>query len=149
MIISDLYIRYLLKFVLSVDFKSAATCLIGSHRRTQYYYIMNTLKNNVQLIGRLGQHPEIITFDDGNKMAKFTMATNDRYKDKNGKKAEKTYWHNIIVRGGLVKVVEEYVEKGQEIMIAGKLTNRSWEDEDGNQRYTTEIFCRELLMISK
>lgn len=110
---------------------------------------MNTLRNKVQLIGRLGQEPEITTFPDGNKIAKFSMATDDSYKDKNGQKVERAYWHTIIVRGGLVKVVESYVQKGQEIAIEGKLTNRSWEDKDGNKRYITEVICNELLMLSK
>ena len=110
---------------------------------------MNTLKNKVQLIGRLGQDPEIVTFNDGNKMAKFSLATDDSYKDKNGNKVERAYWHNIVVKNGLVKVVEEYVTKGQEIAIEGKLTNRVWEDKDGNKRYVTEVVCNELLMLSK
>ena len=110
---------------------------------------MSTLKNKVQLIGRLGQDPEIITFEDGNKMAKFSLATDDSYKDKNGNKVERTYWHSIIVKNGLAKVVENYIAKGQEIVIEGKLTNRSWEDKNGNKRYVTEIFANELLMLSK
>ncbi|MCX7548511.1 single-stranded DNA-binding protein [Xanthomarina sp. F1114] len=110
---------------------------------------MKTLRNKVQLIGRLGQDPEIINFEDGNKMAKFSMATDDSYKDKNGQKVERAYWHNVVVRGGLVKVVEEYVSKGKEIAVEGKLTNRSWEDKDGNKRYITEVLCDELLMLSK
>lgn len=109
--------------------------------------IMNALRNKVQLIGRLGQEPEIITFDDGNKMAKFSMATDDSYKDKDGVKVERAYWHNIVVRGGLVTIVENYVQKGQEIAIEGKLTHRSWEDQDGHKRYITEIFCNELLLL--
>ncbi|RDK88377.1 single-stranded DNA-binding protein [Marinirhabdus gelatinilytica] len=110
---------------------------------------MNALRNKVQLIGRLGQDPEIVTFKDGNKMAKFSMATDDSYKDKDGNKVERAYWHNVIVHGGLVNVVENYVVKGQEIAIEGKLTNRSWEDKDGNKRYVTEVLCNELLMLSK
>ncbi len=110
---------------------------------------MNALKNKVQLIGRLGQDPEIVTFNDGNKMAKFSLATDDSYKDKNGNKVERAYWHNIVVKNGLVKVVEEYVTKGQEIAIEGKLTNRVWEDKDGNKRYVTEVVCNEFLMLSK
>ncbi|WP_027879170.1 MULTISPECIES: single-stranded DNA-binding protein [Mesoflavibacter] len=110
---------------------------------------MNALKNKVQLIGRLGQDPEIITFNDGNKMAKFSLATDDSYKDKNGNKVERAYWHNIVVKNGLVKVVEDYVTKGQEIAIEGKLTNRTWEDKEGNKRYVTEVICNELLMLSK
>ncbi|GGH45476.1 single-stranded DNA-binding protein [Mangrovimonas yunxiaonensis] len=110
---------------------------------------MNTLRNKVQLIGRLGQDPEIVNFKDGNKMAKFSLATDDSYKDKEGNKVERAYWHNIVVRNGLVNVVENYVTKGQEIALEGKLTNRSWEDKDGNKRYITEIVCNELLMLGK
>ncbi|MBR9758210.1 MAG: single-stranded DNA-binding protein [Algicola sp.] len=110
---------------------------------------MNTLRNKVQLIGRLGQDPEIVNFKDGNKMAKFSLATDDSYKDKNGNKVARTYWHNVVVRNGLVKVVESYISKGQEIAIEGKLTNRSWEDKDGQTRYSTEIVCNELLMLGK
>ncbi|NLN24211.1 MAG: single-stranded DNA-binding protein [Bacteroidetes bacterium] len=110
---------------------------------------MNALRNKVQLIGRLGQEPEIITFTNGNKIAKFSLATDDSYKDKDGNKVERTYWHNIVVNGGLVKVVEDYVHKGQEVAIEGKLTNRTWEDKDGNKRYITEIYCQEILMLSK
>ncbi|MEO8933618.1 MAG: single-stranded DNA-binding protein [Xanthomarina sp.] len=108
---------------------------------------MNTLRNTVQLIGRLGQDPEVVNFPDGNKIAKFSMATDDSYKDKNGNKVERAYWHNVVVKGGLVEVVEKYVTKGKEIAIEGKLTNRSWDDKDGKKHYITEIFCNELLML--
>ncbi len=108
---------------------------------------MNTLRNKVQLIGRLGQEPEIITFKDGNKMAKFSMATDDSYKDNQGNKIERAYWHNIVIKGGLVKVVEEYVKKGQEIAVEGKLTNRSYDTKEGEKRYVTEILVNELLLM--
>src|SRR5690606_19773320 len=110
---------------------------------------MNTLRNKVQLIGRLGQDPEIITFEDGGKIARFNLATDDSYKDKKGDKVERTYWHSVVVKNGLVKVVEDYVTKGKEIAIEGKLTNRSWDDKDGNKHYVTEIVANELLMLSK
>ncbi|WOC41097.1 single-stranded DNA-binding protein [Polaribacter sp. HL-MS24] len=108
---------------------------------------MNTLRNKVQLIGRLGQEPEIVTFQDGNKIAKFSMATDDSYKDKNGEKVERTFWHNIIVKGGLVSVVQNYVKKGQEIAVEGKLTNRSYETKEGEKRYLTEILVHDLLLL--
>ena len=108
---------------------------------------MNALRNTVQLIGRLGQDPEIVNFPDGNKMAKFSMATDDSYKDKSGTKVERTYWHNVVVKGGLVEIVEKYVAKGKEIAIEGKLTNRSWDDKDGKKHYMTEIICNELLLL--
>jgi len=110
---------------------------------------MSTLKNRVQLIGRLGQDPQIITFEDGNKIANFTMAVDDNYKDKDGNKIERTYWHNIVVRGSLVAVVEQWVSKGKEIAVEGKLTNRSYDDKDGNKRWITEVVCSELLLLSK
>ena len=110
---------------------------------------MNSLRNKVQLIGRLGQDPEIITFEDGGKMAKFSLATDESYKDKNGQKVERTFWHSIVVKNGLVNVVENYVTKGQEIAIEGRLANRSWDDKDGNKRYSTEVLVNELLMLGK
>lgn len=108
---------------------------------------MNALRNKVQLIGRLGQEPEIVNFEDGNQLAKFSIATDDSYKDKEGNKIERTHWHNVIVRGGLVKVVESFVQKGQEIAVEGKLTSRSYDDKDGIKRYITEVICNELLLL--
>lgn len=110
---------------------------------------MNSLKNRVQLIGRLGQDPEIITFEDGGKIARFNLATDDSYKDKQGNKIERTYWHPVVVKNGLVKVVENYITKGKEIAIEGKLTNRSWDDNDGKKHYVTEVVVNELLMLGK
>jgi len=110
---------------------------------------MNALRNKVQLIGRLGQDPEIISFADGNKMAKFSLATDDSYKDKNGAKVERTDWHNVVVKGNLVTVVENYVNKGKEVAIEGKLTTRSYETKQGEKRYITEVVCNELLLLSK
>lgn len=108
---------------------------------------MNALRNKVQLIGRLGQEPEIVNFEDGKQLAKFSMATDDSYKDNQGNKVERTQWHNVVVRGGLVKVVDNYVQKGQEIAIEGKLTSRSYDDKDGITRYITEVMCNELLLL--
>ena len=96
---------------------------------------MNTLRNKVQLIGRLGQDPEIVTFPDGNKLAKFSLATDDSYKDKSGNKVVRTYWHNIIVNGQMVKIVENYVKKGQEIAVEGKLTNKSYDTKEGEKKF--------------
>ncbi len=110
---------------------------------------MNALRNKVQLIGRLGQDPEIVNFENGKQLAKFSLATDDSYKDQNGQRVERTDWHNVVVWGNLVKVVENYVTKGKEIAVEGKLTTRSWEDKEGIKRYTTEIVCNELLLLSK
>ena len=109
---------------------------------------MNVLKNNVQLIGRLGNNPEIKTFDSGKRMATFSLATNDVYKDSGGNRVEDTQWHNIVVWGNKVEVVERYLEKGIEVALSGKLTYRNYEVE-GQKRYTTEIKLAEFLMMSR
>ena len=109
---------------------------------------MNFLKNNVQLIGRLGNNPEIKTFDSGKRMATFSLATNDVYKNNKGERVEDTQWHNIVVWGKKVDLVERYLEKGSEIAVTGKLTYRNYEVE-GQKRYTTEITLQELLMMNK
>lgn len=108
---------------------------------------MNTLRNKVQLIGNLGNDPEIITMDSGKKLAKFSIATNESYKNAQGEKVVDTQWHNIIAWGKTAEIIESYVSKGKEVAIEGKLTNRSWEDKEGNKRYTTEVVCNELLML--
>ena len=111
--------------------------------------MMNTLRNKVQLIGNLGNDPEIITLDSGKKLAKFSLATNEYYKDANGQKQTKTDWHNLVAWNKTAEIIENYVTKGKEIAIEGKLTNRSWDDKEGNKRYTTEVVVSEVLMFSK
>ncbi|WP_044401666.1 single-stranded DNA-binding protein [Lacinutrix sp. Hel_I_90] len=108
---------------------------------------MNTLKNKVQLIGNLGQDPEIINLESGKMLAKFSIATNDSYKNASGEKVTDTQWHRIVAFGKTAEIIEKYVTKGKEIAIEGKLTTRSWEDKDGMKRYTTEVVCSELLML--
>ena len=110
---------------------------------------MNTLRNKVQLIGNLGNDPEIITLDSGKKLAKFSLATNESYKDANGQKQTKTDWHNLVAWNKTADIIEKYVTKGKEIAIEGKLTNRSWDDKEGNKRYTTEVIVSEVVMFSK
>ena len=108
---------------------------------------MNTLRNKVQLIGNLGNSPEIITLDSGKKLAKFSLATNESYKNAEGEKVTETQWHNLIAWGKTAEIVEKYLEKGKEIAIEGKLTSRSYDDKDGNKRYITEVVVNELLML--
>ncbi len=109
---------------------------------------MSTLKNSVQLIGRLGNEPAIKTFDSGKRMATFSLATNETYYNNKGEKVDDTQWHNIVVWGKKVDVVENYLSKGSEIAIEGKLINRSYERE-GVKKYITEINLNELLMLGK
>ncbi|MBN96373.1 MAG: single-stranded DNA-binding protein [Flavobacteriaceae bacterium] len=108
---------------------------------------MNTLRNKVQLIGNLGKDPEIITLENGSKLAKFSLATNENYKDKNGEKQSKTEWHNLIAWNKTAELIEKYVTKGKEIAIEGKLSNKSYEDKEGQKRYLTEVIVNELLLL--
>ncbi|WP_291870592.1 single-stranded DNA-binding protein [Maribacter sp.] len=110
---------------------------------------MNALKNKVQLIGYLGQDPEIVTLDGGKKLAKFSIATTDNYKNANGEKVEDTQWHNIVAWGKTADIVENYLLKGKQVAIDGKLTHRSYDGKDGEKRYITEIRCNEVLMLGK
>lgn len=108
---------------------------------------MNTLRNKVQLIGNLGNDPEIINLDSGSKLAKFSIATNESYKNSQGEKVVDTQWHNVVAWGKIAEIIENFVTKGKEIAIEGKLTTHSWEDKEGLKRYTTEVVCNELLML--
>jgi len=108
---------------------------------------MSTLRNKVQLIGNLGNDPEIITLESGQKLAKFSLATNESYKDSDGQKQTKTDWHNLIAWGKTADIVEKYITKGKEIVIEGKLTNRSYETKEGEKRYVTEVVVNEILML--
>ena len=108
---------------------------------------MSTLKNNVQLIGRLGKDPEIRTFDSGKKQASFTIATNETYKNQKGEKVEDTQWHNLVIWGKLADVAGQYLKKGSEIAVQGKLTYRSYETSGGEKRYVTEISVDDLVML--
>ncbi|HHC79982.1 MAG TPA: single-stranded DNA-binding protein [Flavobacteriia bacterium] len=110
---------------------------------------MNTLRNKVQLIGNLGNNPEVITLDSGKKLARFSIATNDFYKNANGEKVEDTQWHNVIAWNKTAEIVEKYLVKGNEVAIEGKLTTRSYEDKTGIKKYFTEIVVNELLMLGK
>ena len=108
---------------------------------------MSTLRNKVQLIGNLGNDPEIITLEGGKKLAKLSLATNEHYKDKEGQKQTKTEWHNVVAWNKTAEVIEQYVSKGQEIAVEGKLTSRSYQDKEGNKRYTSEVVIDELLLL--
>lgn len=108
---------------------------------------MNTLRNSVKLIGRIGQDPEIKTLDKGNKFAKFSLATSDSFTAKDGSKQEQTQWHNIVMWGNLATICEKYLKKGKEIAIDGRLTYRTWEDKNGTKRTISEIVASEMLFV--
>jgi single-strand DNA-binding protein len=97
--------------------------------------------NQVTIVGRLGKDPEVKTFNNGGRIANFSVATSEEWKSKDtGEKQSRTEWHNVTIQGdGLVGVVEKYLTKGSEVAIIGKLQTRKWQNKDGNDRYTTEV----------
>jgi single-strand DNA-binding protein len=110
---------------------------------------MNALKNRVQLIGHVGQEPEIKNLEGGKKVANITIATNDVYYKENGDKVEQTEWHRVSAWGKTAEIIEKYVIKGKEIAIEGKLTHRSYDDKNGEKRYITEVVASEVLLLGK
>lgn len=106
---------------------------------------MTTLRNSVHLIGHLGNDPEIKTFGNNRSMVRFSLATNDYYRDAEGKQTKETQWHNIIAWGKTAEIAEKILSKGRETAIQGKLVNRSWEDKDGVKHYMTEVVANEIL----
>ncbi|MGO3719381.1 MAG: single-stranded DNA-binding protein [Mesonia hippocampi] len=108
---------------------------------------MSTLKNHVQLIGNVGQEPIITNLESGKKVARFSIATNEFYKNDKGEKTETTDWHTVVAWGKIAEIVEKYVGKGKEIGIKGKLRTRTYTTDDGNQRYVTEVEGREILLL--
>ena len=110
---------------------------------------MNALKNRVQLIGHLGQNPELKTFDNDKKMAKFSIATNEVYYNAKGEKVEDTQWHNIVMWGKTAEIADKYLKKGSEVCLEGKLVNRSYETKEGEKKYITEVVVNEMVMLGK
>jgi single-strand DNA-binding protein len=110
---------------------------------------MYALKNKVQLIGNLGNAPEVKTLESGKKMARFSVATNESYRNAKGEKITETQWHNLVAWGKVAEIVEKYLAKGKEVMIEGKLVNRSYNDKDGNKKFITEVQVNEILMLGE
>ena len=106
--------------------------------------------NKVILIGNLGKDPDVRHLENGATVANFPIATSENYKDrKTGEKVSQTEWHNIVVWRGLADITERYLKKGDKIYIEGKLRTRSWQDQDGNTKYTTEVVADNLTMLGK
>ena len=103
--------------------------------------------NKAIIVGRCGKDPEVINLESGTTIAKFTVATNETYKNKQGEKVENTEWHQIILWRGLAEVAEKYVKKGDLLYIEGKIRTRSWDDKDGKKHYTTEIVGDTMQML--
>jgi single-strand DNA-binding protein len=118
-----------------------------SNFKQQKSNCMYALKNKVQLIGNLGNNPEIRTLDGGKKMARFSVATNETYRSAKGEKVTETQWHNLIAWGKVAEIAEQFLTKGSEVAIEGKLINRNYTDKDGVKRYVTEVQVNEVLLL--
>ena len=106
------------------------------------------MKNRAQLIGHVGQEPEIKNLESG-RVANFTIATNENYTNAKGEKVEQTEWLRVSAWGKTVDIIEKLLTKGSHVAIEGKLTHRSYDDKDGNKRYITEVVANELVLLSK
>ena len=109
---------------------------------------MYALKNKVQLIGNLGNAPEIKNTESGKKLARFSIATNENYRNAKGEKVTETTWHNLVAWGKVADLAEKFLLKGTEVVIEGKLINRSYTDKDGNKKYISEVQVNELLLLN-
>ena len=108
---------------------------------------MNALRNKVQLIGNVGNDPEIRNLEGGKKVANLTIATRDSYKNDKGEKVEQTEWHRVVAWGKTAEIIERFVTKGKEIAIEGKLTHRSYDDKNGEKKSITEVLVNDLLLL--
>ncbi len=108
---------------------------------------MNAIKNKVQLIGHLGADPELRSLDNGNQLARFSLATNEAYKNQKGEKEEKTQWHSVVAWGKLAGIADQLLSKGTEVVVDGRLTHRNYEDKEGIKRYSTDIVANELYVL--
>lgn len=105
--------------------------------------------NKTQLIGHLGIDPEVKNLEKNTKVARFTLATDDSYFDKKGNKVEQTDWHNIVAWRGIAEIIEKYTKKGSQIYVEGKSKSRTWEDKEGQKRYTTEVIAENIILLDK
>ena len=110
---------------------------------------MMQLKNSVQLIGRLGKDPELQQLKNGGCLTKFSLATNDSYKNARGERVMETQWHNLIAWGRVAELMEKLLQKGNEVMVRGKLTHQSYEDKSGITRYSSQVVVSEFMLLNK
>lgn len=106
-----------------------------------------SIRNKVSLIGRVGKEVEVHQYDNGNIKTSVSLATSDYYTNQNGEKVEQTEWHNLVAFGKVAEIMQKYVEKGKEIAIEGKISYRSYEDQQGQKRTITEIRVDEVLLL--
>ncbi len=104
--------------------------------------------NKIFLLGNVGQEPQVKTFDNGDQVANFSLATSDQWTDKNGEKKESTEWHNCVCYRQLAKIASDYVKKGSKVFVEGRIKTRSWE-KDGVKQYRTDVEVLKLLVLDK
>ena len=109
---------------------------------------MNRINNSVNLIGNLGNDPEVKTLESGKILARFSLATSSFYKNKSGENVKEAQWHNVVAWGKTAEIVEKYLKKGSKVAIEGKLKNRQYESPSGEKKYITEVVAEELLMLN-
>lgn len=108
---------------------------------------MNSLRNSVRLVGNLGMDPEVKTFDSNKKLARLSLATNESYKNDKGEKIAETQWHNLVIWGAQAKIAEDILKKGDELVIEGRLSNKSYIDKEGNKRFVCEVVVNEFIKL--
>ena len=108
---------------------------------------MFALRNKVQLIGNMGQKPDVMTTESVRKRAQFSVATHESYRNSEGEKVTETQWHRVVAWGKVAEIAERYLDKGREVVIEGKLVNRSYNDKTGNKKYITEVLVNDLVLL--
>lgn len=108
---------------------------------------MTSLRNRVQLVGNLGMDPEIKVFENGRKKVKFTLATNETFNGVNGQEKTETQWHNVIAWGKQAEIAQQYLQKGNEVAIEGRLTYRQYEDKNKQTKYITEVILSSYVVF--
>jgi single-strand DNA-binding protein len=134
-------------FVLSIEWRHRSAGI--NKLKTRKSKVMYALKNKVQLIGNLGANPEVKNTESGKKLARFSIATSESYRNAKGDRVSETQWHNVVAWGKVADIVEKYLLKGSEVALEGKLIYRNYNDKDGNKKYITEIQVNELLLLTK
>jgi single-strand DNA-binding protein len=109
---------------------------------------MYALKNKVQLIGNLGNNPEVLNTENGKKLARFSIATHESYRNSTGEKVTETQWHRVVAWGKTAEIAEKFLNKGAEVALEGKLINRNYIDKEGNKKHITEVQVKEILLLN-
>jgi single-strand DNA-binding protein len=129
-------------------FDNLCNFVLPKRKKKLKFKNMNTLRNSVRLVGNLGMDPEVKNFDKNKKLTRLSLATNESYKNDKGEKITETQWHNLTLWGTQAKFAEDYLKKGDEVAIEGRIANRNYTDKDGIKRYSCEIVVNELLKLS-